>query len=194
MAKDRRAKKKAPSRVPRPPNKQQLTLHRRSVATVTKLAGDTGYAYFVLLSDFNSSDIVSLFSEYKILSIKATHQLVNAPNNNATFPRLHIAPRGFSNVNPVSRAETLQYNGLDQFQFGPAAISHTGTYKPYVWLDAVGTTTGKNVVQSPWLGTDNDTVRHNYAVTWMDRYNTTTDPTHTIELLLDVVIVVRGPR
>jgi hypothetical protein len=194
MAKGKRTLPKK-SRVPRSLADQQIVLHRRVIETVTKAAADAGYAYSLTLSDLNASDILSLFSEYKITSVTATHQLVNAPNNNATFPRLHIAPRGFSVTNPVNRNEVLQYNGLQQFQFGPAAISYKHKYVPYVWIDAVSTAgTGKEVVRSPWIATDSDTVRHNYAVTWMDRYNTTTDPTHTIELLLDVVLIARKPR
>ncbi len=195
MAKGKRSTMAKKPRVPRSLAQQQIVLHRRTVSTVTKAAGDTGYAYSITLADLNSSDILSLFSEYRIDSITAHHQLVNAPNNNATFPRLHIAPRGFSTTNPSNRAEVLQYNGLQQYQFGPAAISYKDTFKPYVWLDAVSTAgTGKEVKVSPWIATDSDTVRHNYAVTWIDRYNTTTDPTHTIELLLDVVLTARKPR
>jgi hypothetical protein len=190
----KRSAQKKP-RVPKSLADQQILLHRRVVSSVAKAAADGGFAYSITLSDLNASDILSLFSEYKIVSIVATHQLVNAPNNNATFPRLHIAPRGFSVTNPTSRNEVLQYNGLQQYQFGPAAISYKHKFVPYVWVDAVSTAgTGKEVVQSPWLATDSDTVRHNYAVTWMDRYNTTTDPTHTVELLLDVVLIARRPR
>lgn len=175
---------------------QHIVLHRRSVNTIAKAAADKGEAYVLDLSAFNASDILSLFSEYRILSVTATHQLVNAPNNNATFPRLHIAQRGFSNVAPTSRNEVLQYNGLKMYQFGPANISYKQKFKPYVWLDAVNSVTGsgKRVIASPWIATDSDTVRHNFAVTWFDRYNTTTDPTHTLELILDVVIEARGPR
>lgn len=183
-------------KIPRGVSSREITLHRRYVSTVTKAAADTGYAYSIQLSDFNSSDIVSLFSEYKIKTVKVAFQLVNAPNNNATFPRLHIAHRGFSNTNPTSRAEVLQYNGLKQYQYGPAAITSVHTFKPYVWRDTTTTAggTGKEVVASPWIATDSDTVRHNYCVTWIDRYNTTSDPTHTIETLVDIVVVARNPR
>ncbi len=194
MAKGKRPLPKK-SKVPRPMAEQQIMLHRRVISTIAKTAGDTGYAYSITLSDLNASDILSLFSEYKIVSVVARHQLVNAPNNNATFPRLHIAPRGFSVTNPTSRNEVLQYNNLRQYQFGPANISYGQTFAPYVWVDAVATSgTGKEVVKSPWLATDSDTVRHNYAVTWIDRYNSTSDPTHTIELLLDVTLIARRPR
>lgn len=183
-------------RVPRSISNNEIILHRRSVGSVAKTASDTGYAYNLNLSDFNASDILSLFSEYKIISMKVTHLLVTSPNAVASFPRLHIAPRGFSVTNPISRAEVLQYNGLSEFQFGPTAIRHTRRFVPYVWTDVVTTAsgTGKRVDRSPWIATDSDTVRHNYAVTWIDRYNTTTDNTHTIELLIDVVLAVRGPR
>lgn len=175
---------------------RRIVLHRRSVNVIAKNSADYGAAYVLDLSAFNSSDILSLFSEYRILSVTATHQLVNAPNNNASFPRLHIAQRGFSNVAPTSRNEVLQYNGLKMYQFGPANISVKQKFKPYVWLDAVNsvTGTGKRIIASPWIATDSDTVRHNFAVVWYDRYNTTTDPTHTLELILDIVIEARGPR
>jgi hypothetical protein len=183
--------------VPRGPRslaQQSITLHRRAIFTVGKAAADQGSASFLTLNTFPASDIVSLFSEYRVKSVKLTHQLVNAPNNNASFPRLHIAPRGFSNVAPSTRDEVLQYNGVEMYQYGPANITFARTYKPYVWLDAVGTTTGKQVVVSPWIATDTGDVRHNIAVLWLDRYNSTSDPTHTIEVVLDVVIEARGPR
>lgn len=173
-----------------------IVLHRRYVSTIAKTASDAGYAYSLDLSLFNASDILSLFSEYRIKQVKISFQLVNAPNNNASFPRLHIAHRGFSNVNPTSRNEVLQYNGLKQYQYGPANIAAVYTFKPYVWRDTVTTAsgTGKEIVVSPWIATDSDTVRHNYCVTWMDRYNSTTDNTHTIETLVDIVVEARGPR
>lgn len=173
---------------------QSITLHRRQIFALGKGTTDGGGTSLIRLSSLNASDILSLFSEYRILSATVTHQLVNAPNNNASFPRLHIAPRGFTNTSPANRDEVLQYNGVKMYQFGPANISVVYKYKPYVWLDAVGTSTGKQVVASPWLATDSDSVAHNLAVFWMDRYNSTSDPTHTIEVVLDVVLEARGPR
>lgn len=192
---NRRSKNKArrPS-VPRDLSRQAITLHRRGIFAVPKPTNDGGATAVVELSTLNASDILSLFSEYRILSVVSTYQLVNAPNNNASFPRLHIAPRGFSNVAPINRAEVLQYNGVKMHQFGPANISVKHKFVPYVWLDAVGTSTGKQIVKSPWLATDSDTVKHNFAVNWIDRYNSTSDPTHTLEVILDVVLEARGPR
>jgi hypothetical protein len=181
-------------KVPRDLSRQSITLHRRGVFSVPKPAADGGATAVVELSSLNASDILSLFSEYRILSVTSTYQLVNAPNNNASFPRLHIAPRGFSNTSPLNRAEVLQYNGVKMYQFGPANIATKYTHIPYVWLDAVGTSTGKQIVRSPWLATDSDTVKHNFAVNWIDRYNSTSDPTHTLEVILDVVLEARGPR
>jgi hypothetical protein len=182
------------SKVPRDLSRQTITLHRRNIFAIAKPTSDGGGFAFIQLSSLNASDITSLFSEYRILSVTSTYQLVNAPNNNASFPRIHIAPRGFSNATPINRAEVLQYNGVKMHQFGPANISVKYTHIPYVWLDAVGPVTGKQVVRSPWLATDSDTVNHNFAVNWIDRYNSTTDPTHTLEVVLDVVLEARGPR
>lgn len=175
-------------------SRQSITLHRRGIFAVPKPTTDGGATAVIELSTLNSSDILSLFSEYRILSVVSTYQLVNAPNNNASFPRLHIAPRGFSNTAPINRNEVLQYNGVKMHQFGPANISVTHKFVPYVWLDAVGTSVGKQIVQSPWLATDSDTVKHNFAVNWIDRYNSTSDPTHTLEVILDVILEARGPR
>jgi hypothetical protein len=165
------------------------------VFAVGKSASDTGVASSIDLSGLNSSDIISLFSEYRILSVTVNHMLVSAPNNaSASFPRLHIAPRGFSNTTPISRNEVLQYNGVKMYQYGPANLEFKQTFTPYVWLDAVGGATGKKLVKSPWIATDSDLVRHNTAVLWIDRYNTTTDNFHTLEAVIDVVLECRGPR
>lgn len=181
-------------KVPRDLSRQAITLHRRGIFAVPKPTSDGGATAVVELSTLYSSDVASLFSEYRILSVTSTYQLVNAPNNNATFPRLHIAPRGFSNTAPANRDEVLQYNGVKMYQFGPANIAVKHTFVPYVWLDAVGTTTGRQIVRSPWLSTESTTVKHNFAVNWIDRYNSTSDPTHTLEVVLDVVLEARGPR
>lgn len=171
-----------------------VTLHRRRIVALTKSASDSGQGYSFRLTDFADADIISLFQMYKITSVRLTFRLVNAPNNNATFPTLHLAPNNFSDVTPTSIDEVRQYNNLSVYQFGPSKVQYSRTFTPSQLVDLVGTTAGRGVMPPTWTAITNDTVIHLCAVWWLQRFNTTSDPTHTIELDTDITVQCKGPR
>lgn len=181
------------SRVPRSINSSSIVVERQLIQAVVKSASDSGNFRAYALSGFPDADIVSMFQEYRIRSIKLTWMLVNAPNNNSSFPTLYVAPQHiFTGSSPTSRDEVIQYRGVKTHQFGPSNITYTHKYVPYVPLDA--STSGKNFVPSPWLSTTTDAVPHYTDVEWISRYNSTSDPTHTIELLAHAIIDCRHTR
>lgn len=172
--------------------------HRVDTITLPKVASDSGNALWKTLSDFASSDIVSLYSMYKITNVKLTFRLVNAPNNNATFPTLWIAPRQYSTVAPTSLDEVQQYNGVRSFQFGPNNVSYTQNFKPAVTTITKTNGTAKEGLTFPgsehYISTDNDIATYIFAVYWLQRYSSGTDPTHTIELDYDITLSCKAPR
>lgn len=170
-----------------------IVIEREFIATITKLASDSGLYRSFGLNQFPDSDVVSMFQEYRIKSIKLSWMLVNAPNNNADFPTLYTAPQHITaGVPPTSRDEVVQYKGIKHIQYGPATVVHSETYTPYVPMDA--STTGKKFLPSPWISTSTDTVPHYTSVEWISRYNSTSSPTHTLELVAHAVIEARGTR
>lgn len=174
-------------------NIDSIVVQRKWTVPVTKSTSDSGFYRSFKLSDFPNTDIASLFSEYKITKLKIQYLLVNAPNNNATFPTLYIAPQCFqSGVFPSSRDEVIQYRKSSLFQFGPANVITSYNFKPMVPIDA--SSTGKHFVKSPWLSTTDFTVPHYVCVEWLSRYNSTTDPTHSIELVVSATVLCRGTR
>jgi hypothetical protein len=92
-------------------------VQRAIVLTRTKVAADTGQYSSIRLVDFPSvSDFSSLFQYYRITKVSYTYTLVNAPNNNATFPTLYVAPQVYATSGaPSSRDEVMQYQGLQIF-------------------------------------------------------------------------------
>lgn len=172
---------------------QGIIVERQLIQNIPKVASDTGNFRSYNLSQFPDADIVSLFQEYRIKSVTLTWMLVNAPNNNASFPTLYVAPQHiFTGSPPANRDEVIQYRGIQTYQYGPSRIVYKRKFIPFVPLDA--STTGKKFVSSPWLSTTTDTVPHYTDVEWISRYNSTTDPTHTIELLAHAVIECRHTR
>jgi len=173
-----------------------MTFRRVDTITLPKSASDSGNALWTTLSSFTSSDIVSLFSFYKVTNIKCVFRLVNAPNNNATFPTLWIAPRQFSTAPPSSLDEVQQYNGVKSHQFCPANLKFEANYKPSMQLStrtATGVGNG-STVPCDWISTDLDTVALFFAVFWIQRYNTAPDSSHTLEIDYTLTVAVKQPR
>jgi hypothetical protein len=171
-----------------------VIIERELIATISKSASDSGLYRSFTLSQFPDSDIISMFQEYRIKKITLTWMLVNAPNNNADFPTLYTAPQHYfaSGLPPASRDEVIQFRGVHHVQYGPANITHKVIYVPFVALDAA--TTGKKFTQSPWLSTTTDSVPHYTSVEWISRYNSTSSPTHTLELVAHATIEARHTR
>jgi hypothetical protein len=176
-----------------PKNSNSIVVQRKWTVPIAKSASDSGFFRSFKLSDFPNTDIASLFTEYKISKLKIQYLLVNAPNNNATFPTLYIAPQHYSSGTfPSSRDEVIQYRNSSLYQFGPSNVLSTFNFKPMVPMDA--NTTGKRFVRSPWLSTTDFTVPHYTNVEWISRYNSTTDPTHTIDLVVTATVLCKGTR
>ncbi len=177
-----------------PGNETQFT--RKSTLTIAKAAADSGRVVVMTLADFASADMVALFGLYKIKSFKVTWRLVNAPNNNATFPTLHVAPQTYSIVAPTALSDVQSQNACTTFQFGPTAISYTRHFTPGIIMDAAGTGTGQvNLAASDhWLTVFNTTVNHIACSYWVSRYNTTSDPTHTLEIDVEAVLALKATR
>jgi len=169
---------------------------RTVVLAVTKLAADTGNYRNVKLADFvGSADFTSLFTQYRISKVCYKYCLVNAPNNNASFPTLYVTPQQyFYSGTPTSRDDVLQYQGLEVIQFGPAKVAHSVTTVPGTFVDASGLVGGGVPTKSPWLSTANNGNQHFTIVDWISRYNTTSDPTHTLELQITAWFDLKGTR
>jgi len=188
---NRRAKRR--SRVPRPLG-NSLRMVREFIVTRAKTAADTGTYLGFSLSQFNDSDILSTYTDYRIVELQLTWMLVNAPNNNANFPTLYCAPQHISlaPTAPTTRDEVIQYQGVKHHQFGPSNLVFSQRYQPWVPVDA--NTAGRMFVKSPWLSVLSDIVPHYCAVDWLSRYNSAPDSSHTIELVVRATIDVRGTR
>jgi len=169
---------------------------RTVVVAIPKLAADSGNFRNVKLADFfGSSDFTSLFTQYRITKVTYKYTLVNAPNNNAAFPTLYVAPQQFAYSGaPTSRDEVLQYQGVQAIQFGPAKISHNVEVVPGTFLDASGLVGGGNVKRSPWLSSANNGNQHFTTVDWISRYDSTINPTHSIELQISAWFQLKGTR
>lgn len=172
-------------------------IHRQVPFVLAKFAADTGFYTAYKLNQFPGvSDLRSLYQDYKIKSIRLTFNLINAPNNNSTFPTLIIAPQHYNGalgtVTVGSRDEISQYKGVRVFQFGPNKVTYTQVFKP--WLAMAGAGAGLMPIPWPWVSTINDDVNIVTNGYWLARYNTGSDPTHTIELTVSAVIECRGTR
>jgi hypothetical protein len=181
------------ARLVRSPYPQVHVIHREWVGTITKSAADSGFYRSWNLATFPSSDIVSMFMDYKIASIDMTYLLINAPNNNSTFPTLYLAPQHFNyGVAPASRDEVIQYKGIVTKQFGPAMVQYKKSFVPYAFTTLTGS--GQAPVASPWLNTNNTATTHAVGVEWIDNYNSTSATTHTLNLVVRATILARGTR
>lgn len=170
------------------------TITRMFASNVVKTATDSGVFRSYNLATFPTSDIISLYQDYRIKSVRLDYLLVNAPNNNADFPTLYIAPAHFNvgGVSPANRDEVLQYKGVKVIQFGPARVQASFTFKPFIQMNA----TGSGIVNSQpmWLNTQTSATPHLVSVEWIDRYNSTSSPTHTIQLNVTVEVECKGTR
>jgi hypothetical protein len=172
-----------------------IVFTRKFITTRAKTAADTGTYLSFNLSQFVNSDIISTFTEFRIKSLKLSWVLVNAPNNNANFPTLYVAPQHIALGNPTSRDEVIQYKDVKHYQFGPANLEFSQVYAP--WVPVLNNTTaaaGRQFQRSPWISTVTDLVPHYVAVDWLSRYNSAPDSSHTIELVVSAVIECRGTR
>jgi len=168
-------------------------ISRQWQADVAKTAGDSGLYRSVTAGLFNFSDIFNMFQFYRITSVKFEYQLYNQLNNNASFPTLFIAPQQWGELAiPTSQTEVSQFNKVRTFQFGPSRPTYTQTFKPFV--NMVTTGPGRNPVPSPWIATTGDSVQHMTHVDWLQNYNNTSAPTHTIRLIATATFQLRGTR
>jgi hypothetical protein len=173
-----------------------IVFTRKFISTRGKTAADTGTYLGFNLSQFVNSDIISTFTDYRIKSLTLSWVLVNAPNNNANFPTLYVAPQHIAiGTAPTSRDEVIQYKDVVHYQFGPANLEFTRKYAPFVpTLNNTTAAAGRQFVRSPWISTVTDLVPHYVAVDWLSRYNSAPDSSHTIELVVSAVIECRGTR
>jgi hypothetical protein len=179
-----------------PQTKGIRRVKRTLVVGISKLAADSGSFRNVRLADFvGSSDFTSLFTQYRISKVAYKYTLVNAPNNNASFPTLYVSPQQFQYTGvPTSRDDVLQYQGVQAIQFGPAKVMHSVTAVPGTFIDASGQVSGGLPTMSPWLSTANNGNQHFTIVDWISRYNSTSDPTHTLELQITAWFDLKGTR
>lgn len=192
----KRTGNKRKARLPKQPKDVILSVNRRIAGTIAKTASDTGNYTTIRLVDFSSgSDISSLFQFYRIKRVELKFMLVSAPNNNATFPTLYIAPQ-FSIISgvPFSRDEVLQYQNVQTHQFGPSNLVKTVSVAPRVLLDSSGSVGGGTEMQTPWLATSNTGILHSAFAYWLTRYNSTTDPTHTLDIEFTIWVDCKGTR
>lgn len=171
-----------------------IRFQREFIVTRGKVAADTGTYLGFSLSQFLDSDIQSMYTDYRITSLELTWMLVNAPNNNANFPTLYVAPQhvALSPTAPSTRDEVIQYQNVAHHQFGPSDLTFTRKFEPWVPIDA--NSVGRMFCKSPWLSTVSNIVPHYVAVDWLSRYNSAVDSSHTIELVVRAVIEARGVR
>ncbi len=192
----KKGNKRAITRVPRSISDTNAihTVTRMWTGNVPKAASDTGTFRSFNLNTFPTSDIVSLFQDYRFKSIKVEYLLTNAPNNNADFPAIITAPTHYNvgGVTPGNRDEVLQYRGTKIYQMGPSRVQYERKFVPYIQV----LTSGSGIIQSgsQWLTTQTGSVPHLTHVEWIDRYNSTSSPTHTVQIVVTAVIECRGTR
>lgn len=168
-------------------------LAKTSVTTLTRPATDSGTYRSVTLSGLpGSADITSLFEYYTITKVQYIYTLVNAPNNNANFPTLYVAPQLISSSGTaLSRDEVLQFNNVKVHQFGPSNLSFSITVKPKLQLDANGTNAA--VESGGWCSNAASAIPYITIVDWISRYSVV-DPTHTIDLVTKVHLQAKRTR
>lgn len=192
MPRTRKIKRRRQSTVPRPMPNSVSVIQRRVVSDIVKGSGsvDSGLYRNVTLASFPTSDISSLFTDYKFVSIEVTYQLYTQPNNNANFPTLFVAPQHLINTltPPANRDEVLQFRDVKTHQFGPSALSVKHRYKPFI-------KTGDGLIyRAPWISVANTTVAHMFNVEFLSKYNLATDNSHTIQLNVLATILCRRTR
>lgn len=174
----------------------ELTVRRRNTFALAKTATDSGRLISCTLNDFGGVEIQNVFHLYKISKLNITWTLVNAPNNNATFPTLHVAPQNFTFITPATLSDMAQYDKVRIFQFGPSKVQYKESFTPSILVDTSATAgTGQMVLpgQTPFVSCNNVNVSYIAANYWLQRYNAT-DATHTIEVTVEAVITLKGSR
>lgn len=185
-------RKRRPNRAPK-----SMRFNRMLVTSVPKVTNDTGYYYAIRLSDFVYSDIQNLFQEYKVVSVKFTARIASQLNNNSDFPTLYYAPLKHSTPSstPASRDEILQIKGVREYQFGPSKNSISFSVNPVTFLAGLTTSgVGYSAQSGRWFTTDSINVVHNCFALWISRYNSTSSPTHTVELDITLMVEGRGTK
>lgn len=179
-----------------PPKNQIKSVERRYVASIPKVTSDTGAYNSIIATTFpGSSDFPSLFQYYRIKKLRYTYMLVNAPNNNANFPTLYIAPQSvLASGTPLTRDEVLQYQGVKTHQFGPSNLKVSYDFVPHCNRDIQQNLSGGEMVTAPFLNAGNLTIAHFTNVYWLSRYNSTTDSTHTLDLEITAWFELKGTR
>lgn len=192
MPRQMKSKRSRRTAVPRPMPNSVTLIQRRVTSDIIKGTGsvDTGLYRNVTLATFPTSDINSLFTDYKIVNIQVTYQLYTQPNNNANFPTLFVAPQHLINTltPPANRDEVLQFRDVKTHQFGPSALSVKYNYKPYI------KTSDGLVYKAPWISVANTTVAHMFNVEFLSKYNLATDNSHTIQLNVLATVLCRRTR
>jgi len=188
------------------PRKQKSARQRRSKSSTMqftrklvfnqpKVAADTGSYSNPRLSDFTTSDIVAMFQKYRINRLTYKFRLINAPNNNADFPTLNIAPVSYYSVTaPANRDEILQLTGGRSFQFGPTNIEFVVSVVPKIARGALSSGVGYQISGPQWLDTTSTGVNHLAFGYWFARYNSTSSSSHTIEVEITANVSVMGAR
>lgn len=194
--KESRSRRNGKVRLTKTPNGECHCVSRALIATIPKVASDTGSFRRITIADFvGSLDILTMYEAYKIRKVEYKYFLVSGPNNNATFPTLLVAPQAYVTAGtPVNLDEVLQYQKVRQYQFGPSNLTYTLAVTPKISLDVANSVGMGCITQNQWIGTNNNSVLHMTTVDWLRRYNSTTDSTHTIDLQIRVWVDLRGPR
>jgi len=182
--------------IPRTPSSVITSVSRKIINPITKIGSDSGSYVSFRLGDFPSaSEFTSLFTYYKIRRVELRFMLVNAPNNNADFPTLYIAPQDYvTGGPPTSRDEVLQYQDVQTYQFGPNNIMTKCSRVPTVTRDIGNQVGGGEIVKAVWLSTLNNSIQHLGFVYWLTRYNSPTDNSHTIEVEYTIHIDAKRTR
>jgi hypothetical protein len=172
------------ARIPRNVNAIQ-SLCKTVVSTLTRPAADSGTYRSVTLSSLpGSADITSLFQYFTVTKVQYDYVLINAPNNNANFPTLYVAPQHITSTGtPLSRDEVLQFNGVREYQFGPSNLKYSITVKPKIQFDAGGI--NASVEGTGYCSNAAAAMPFITVVDWLTRYSVA-DPTHTIDLVTRV--------
>jgi hypothetical protein len=189
MGKQPRQKSKPRARIVRQP---LFRFTRKLVFTQPKLAVDSGAYSNPRLVDFSNADIIGMFQQYKITRLDYTFRLTNAPNNNADFPTLNIAPVMFYSASPpTSRDVILALDGVKSYQFGPSNVSYTVSTVPKVSRGVLSSGIGYGISDPIWVDSNSNGVYQLGFGYWFARYNSTSSPTHSIEVEITAHVCAR---
>lgn len=172
----------------------EITVHRRFSFALGKTATDTGRVLSTNLGDYSASELAAVFQYYRIRKVKVSWLLVNAPNNNANFPTLNVAPQNFTFIAPASLLDMQQYDKLRLYQFGPSKVMYSHTFIPANQLQTDATAGTAQAIfpgGALWMSTNNTTASYTLGSYWLERYSNV-DVTHTIQITFDVTVSFKG--